>query len=131
MIPVCIRRNSLLPTKTNDTLTIFISQPLFDALNGTIYKTREMYKQFLKHKYKDKNIVIINDFIMLPKNADEFIKALNCASSLIPESDLVYFCKNWKSDIRCKIELRIAIEAGIDVESDDGIPTLDYEEIRW
>lgn len=102
-----------------EVLKVFISQPMRDKTDEEIKKEREAAVEYIKEKYSDRNVQIIDSFFEGAPHDAKPLWFLSKSLELLSTADLAYFIKGWNEYRGCKIEHTCATEYGIDCIEED------------
>lgn len=95
-------------------MKVFISQPMRDKTNEQIEAERARAVEFIKAKYPDKDIEIIDTFFKDAPHEATPLWFLGKFIQLLDQADLAYFIGEWKNYRGCRSEKTICDEYGIE-----------------
>ena len=95
-------------------MKVFISQPMRNKTKGEITSERKKAEDFLKEKYPNEEIEIIDNFFENVPDGTKPLYLLAKSLELLSTADLAYFIGDWRIYRGCLIELNVALQYGIE-----------------
>ena len=102
--------------ETNNTVKVFISQPMKGKTDKEIWEERERAVEQIKTLIsKDKELIVLDSFVMedAPEKSNEGLWYLSKSIAVLSESDMAVFLPGWESARGCIIEHLCAVKYGI------------------
>lgn len=102
--------------ETNNTIKVFISQPMKGKTDKEIWEERERAVEQLKTLFsKDKELIVLDSFALedAPEKSNEGLWYLSKSIAVLSESDIAVFLPGWESARGCIIEHLCADTYGI------------------
>lgn len=96
-------------------MRLFISQPMKDKTDEEIKKVREEAIAYVKQKFPNENVEVIDSFFEGAPVGAKPLWFLSKSLELLSTADIVYFCKGWQDARGCKIERNCAEAYGISI----------------
>ena len=108
-------------------MKVFISQPMRDKTDEQIKEERSRAVEFIKSKYPEENIEIIDSFFEGAPHDAKPLWFLGESFKKLADADLACFIGDWEKYRGCKMEYNAAKEYGIGIiitEQPDNISIL-------
>jgi hypothetical protein len=101
--------------KGNNSMKVFISQPMRDKTDEEIKAEREKAIQTIKEKYPNEEVEILDSFFEGAPHDVKPLWFLGKSFEILADADLAYFCREWNNYRGCNMEHMACRAYGIEI----------------